>query len=160
VHAILADERACAQYAKPWMRKIISAAALLLVAPSAGRAQAPSGAAGSDAAVCLGFSFGPWSPPLDWRLAGHEVAVDSAHVPRAPDGRGWATASQGAPAEATLMLFPAWWPVGVEVVLSTRNPAPGDTVSGRATALVADGRREAPTSRIRAWPVPCGRGRP
>jgi hypothetical protein len=56
------------------------------------------------------------------------------------------------------MLFPAWWPVGVEVALGTRSPALGDTVSGRATALVADGRREAPTSRVRAWQVPCARG--
>ena len=112
----------------------------------------------AEPAVCLGFSFGPWTPPLDWRLAGHETAVDSSLVPRAPNGRGWAAPTPGiTPADTTLMLFPAWWPVGVQVVLSTRPPAPGDTVSGQAFALVADGRRDPPTTRVRAWQVPCGR---
>jgi hypothetical protein len=132
-------------------------AALLLAAPSLGLAQAASSGDTTDASACLGFSFGPWNPPLDWRLAGHDVPVDSARVPRAPGGRGWASPNAASRTDTTLMLFPAWWPVGVEVAFNARGPARGDTVSGHATALVADGRREAPTSRVRVWQVPCGR---
>ena len=134
------------------------AVVLALAIPAPVDAQAGRSGGAPDAPVCLGFSFGPWTPPLDWRGAGHEVAVDSARVLRAPDGRDWASPGLGSGSDTTLMLFPAWWPVGVEVALGTRSPALGDTVSGRATALVADGRREAPTSRVRAWQVPCARG--
>jgi hypothetical protein len=45
----------------------------------------------------------------------------------------------------------------VIVELPLRAAAPGDTVAGRATALIADGRQQAPTSRVRAWRVPCQR---
>jgi hypothetical protein len=110
----------------------------------------------SDDAVCLGFSFGGWTPPLNWRASGHGAPLDSASVARAPSGRGWA-AGGAVPADTTLMLFPPWWPVGVEVALPTRTPEPGDTVLGRAMALVGDGRRQPPTSRVRAWRVPCRR---
>ena len=121
--------------------------------PDDARAQ---GAAGSDTRepVCLGFSFGPWNPPLRWKDAGHETAVDTALVPRAPQGRGWA-ATGTASGDTTLVLFPPWWPVGVVVDLPTARLAAGDTVTGRASALVADGRRKAPVSRVRAWRVPC-----
>jgi hypothetical protein len=130
---------------------------LALAAPRPSLGQAAPGPPGSEAAVCLGFSFGPWTPALDWQLAGHGVAMDSSHVPRAPGGRGWAALRAAAAADTTVMLFPAWWPVGVMVELSTRTPAPGDTVPGRATALIADGGQQAPTSRVRAWQVPCRR---
>ncbi len=140
------------------IRVAIATVVLALATPSSAGAQDAPSRGGHDAPVCLGFSFGPWTPPLDWRGAGHGVAVDSARVLRAPDGRDWASPGLGSGSDTTLMLFPAWWPVGVEVALRTRGPAPGDTVSGRATALVADGRREAPRSLVRAWQVPCGRG--
>ena len=130
--------------------------ALVTAGPAPGQA-APGVAQRAEMDVCLGFSFGPWTPALDWQLAGHGAAVDSALVPRAPGGRGWAASNLQSPADTALMLFPTWWPVGVVVELSTRAWAAGDTVAGRATALIADGRQQAPTSRVKAWPVPCGR---
>jgi hypothetical protein len=108
-----------------------------------------------DTEVCLGFSFGPWAPTLDWRLAGHGEVVDSTRVERAPGGRAWAAPSAQSPSDTALMLFPTWWPVGVIVELTKKAPAPGDTVTGRATALIADGRQHAPTSRVKAWRVAC-----
>jgi hypothetical protein len=126
----------------------------LLLAPRPGTAQATS--APADAPVCLGFSFGPWTPALDWRAAGHGAPVDSARVPRAPGGRGWAASDAAPLSDTTVMLFPPWWPVGVMVDLASKAPAAGDTVAGRAMALVNDGRRRSPTSRVRAWRVPCG----
>ena len=104
--------------------------------------------------VCLGFAFGPWTPALDWKLAGHG-RIDSTALQRAPTGRDWATA--GTSADTTLLLLPAWWPAGVWVTMP-RTPAPADTIVGRATALVADGRRTAPEAAVRAWRVAC-RGR-
>lgn len=135
--------------------------ALALIASGARtlRAQAADSAshhAPSDtSAVCLGFSFGRWTPPLDWHAAKHVGAMDSSAVGHAPGGRGWA-AGDGEMPDSTLMLYPGWWPVGVTVALPTRSPAAGDTVSGIATALVADGRVRNPTAKVRAWRVPCG----
>jgi hypothetical protein len=60
------------------------------------------------------------------------------------------------PEDSVVVLYPRWWPAGVIVALPTRTPAPGDTIEGRARALVADGRRANPTSRVRAWAVRCG----
>jgi hypothetical protein len=105
-------------------------------------------------AVCLGFAFGRWTPPLDWHAAKHVGAMDSSAVGHAPGGRGWA-AGDGEMPDSTLMLYPGWWPVGVTVALPTRAPVAGDTVSGIATALVADGRVRNPTAKVRAWRVPC-----
>jgi hypothetical protein len=100
--------------------------------------------------------FAPWTPPLDWSAAGHG-ALDSARVPQAPTGRRWALSADGAGAEAdsTLLLVPPWWPAGIVVTVPARGMAMGDTIVGRATALVADGRLTAPTARVRAWRVPC-----
>ena len=106
-------------------------------------------------AVCLGFAFGRWTPPLDWHAAKHQGVMDSSAVGHAPGGRGWA-AGDGEMPDSTLMLYPGWWPVGVTVALPTRSPAAGDTVTGIATALVADGRVRNPTAKVRAWRVPCG----
>lgn len=141
-------------------RTITSAAFVLVAALCAHplRAQG-AGAAGSaerdTSAVCLGFAFGNWTPPLDWHAARHQGSMDSNFVGHAPGGRGWAAGDE-ATADSTLMLFPGWWPVGVSVALPTRSPARGDTVSGIATALVADGRVRNPTAKVRAWRVPCG----
>lgn len=131
-------------------------ALLALLAPRLAHAQdaAPTRQEG---AVCLGFSFGPWTPPLDWQAAGHGAAMDSSGVAMAPGGRGWAASDSSLQSMSTVMLFPPWWPVGVAVELGTAAPAPGDTVAGRAHALVNDGRLTPPTSRVRAWRVPCGR---
>ncbi len=123
------------------------------------QSQAASVADRPDAPVCYGFSFSPWKPALDWHASGHAVVLDSALVPRAEGGRPVAAPiSEGT--DTTLMLFPPWWPVGVAVRFATRAPASGDTVLGRATALVADDRRRQPSiSSVRVWRVPCG-GRP
>ena len=110
-----------------------------------------------DDQACLGFSFGPWNPPLDRHAAGHGDMPDSSLLQHAAPGRDWASAAsagRGDP-DSLLVLFPSWWPAGVAVDIPRRTPAPGDTVTGRATALIADGTRKAPISRIRAWRRPC-----
>lgn len=137
------------------LARLTSVAALfvLLEAPAA-RAQEGTDAGVDTSAVCLGFAFGKWSPPLDWHAARHPGALDSSSVGHAPGGRGWA--SDPTTTDSTLMLYPGWWPVGVSVALPTRAPARGDTVTGTAIALVADGRVQNPTARVRAWRVPCG----
>jgi hypothetical protein len=104
--------------------------------------------------VCLGFAFGAWTPALDWRAAGHPPLDPKFHL-RADDGRDWAT-TEAVQNESTVILLPAWWPAGVSVTLPNRSPALGDTVIGAAFAFVADGRRTAPRSQVRAWRVPCG----
>ena len=119
-----------------------------------GRAQsAPT--SGDVDAVCFGFAFGAWSPPLDWRAAGHGERPDSTRLQHAPAGRDWA-AEASSPRDTVLMLYPAWWPVGVMVAIPARRIVAGDTVTGRASALVADGRLRPPTAVVRAWRVPCG----
>ena len=133
-------------------------AALLgaLAVPASARAQT-AGGRGTEA-VCLGFAFGAFTPKLDWEKAGH-APIRAGSVQRAPDGRDWAS-DQAPPNDSSLYLFPAWWPVGIWVELSTRAPAPGDTVDGRATALVARGNITPPVARVRAWRIPCGGAAP
>src|SRR5579875_2377346 len=106
-------------------------------------------------AVCLGFAFGSWAPPLDWHAARQQGTMDSSFVGHGAGGRGLAAGDE-ATTDSSLMLFPGWWPVGVSVALPTRSPAAGDTVTGVATALVADGRVHNPTAKVRAWRVRCG----
>ncbi|HEX8850190.1 MAG TPA: hypothetical protein VF761_11715 [Gemmatimonadaceae bacterium] len=105
--------------------------------------------------VCLGFAFGAFTPKLDWEKAGHAPVRDSSTLQHAPAGRDWA-ADVAARQDSMLYLFPAWWPVGVLVELPNRRPAYGDTVSGRATALVSRGDLVPPVARVRAWRVSCG----
>lgn len=141
---------------------VAAAASAVLVSPMiAARAQDTARPPASEPAVCLGFAFGPFTPKLDWAKAGHAPIHDSSAVPRAPDGRDWAS-DVAMPNDSSLYLFPSWWPVGVWVELSTRTPAPGDTATGRATALVARGNITPPVAAVKAWRVPCGRavGRP
>jgi hypothetical protein len=125
---------------------------LVAVAPSLARAQARPNT--DEPTVCLGFAFGRWTPALDWRAAGHAVAIDPSLTQRAGDGREWAT-TQAVESEHTIILLPGWWPAGVSVTLPTRAPALGDTVAGSAFAYVADGRRAVPKAEVRAWRVPC-----
>lgn len=132
----------------------LASPAVLLVLVVAPAARAQTAADVDTSAVCLGFAFGKWSPPLDWHAARHPGTPDSSLVGHAPGGRGWA--SDPTSADSTLMLYPGWWPVGVSVALPTRAPVRGDTVTGTATALVADGRVQNPTARVRAWRVACG----
>jgi hypothetical protein len=107
--------------------------------------------------VCLGFSFSPWTPPLDWRGAGHLATPDTSGLARTPENRDYAVNGMVGVEDSVLLLYPRWWPAGIAVTLPTQRPAPGDTIAGTARALVADGRRTNPTSRVRAWVVPCGR---
>ena len=123
----------------------------LVLCPTALAAQAPSN---DSPPVCLGFAFGAWTPALDWRAAGHPPLDPKFHL-SAGDGRDWATTDAVAN-ESTVVLLPSWWPAGVSVTLPNRTPALGDTVVGSAFAYVADGRRTAPTSQVRAWRVRCG----
>jgi hypothetical protein len=137
------------------MRRLPLAIAAALVAARQAPAQEPPSS--RDDAVCLGFAFGEWTPKLDWKAAGHAVAPPRDSADRAPGGRDWASSPDAGATDSTLMLFPRWWPVGVVVTLPTRAPAAGDTVTGRAVALVPRFDTEAPTTRVRAWRVACRR---
>jgi hypothetical protein len=135
-------------------RCVSLAAILCIVAGRAGAQDArPSNKA--EPTVCYGFAFGKWTPPLDWRNAGHGPALDSARVPRAPDGRGWAASDLEFQSDTSIMLFPPWWPAGVVVQFPAKPKSLTDTVAGRAFALVADGRKTPSSSQIRAWLISC-----
>lgn len=103
--------------------------------------------------LCLRFSFGAWTPPLNWQAAGHGAFPDTSRMPHAAAGRDWAQAGTGS--DTTMMLFPAWWPVGVIIELPTRTPALGDTVTGRAIALRANVDSSSPKATVHAWRIRC-----
>jgi len=107
--------------------------------------------------VCLGFSFGTWTPALSWKGAGHGEMPSTNVLQHAPSGRDWATDGGVGQPDSLLILYPSWWPAGVRVDLPTRTPAPGDTVIGRAVAFVANGAVKAPEAKVRAWRVECRR---
>jgi hypothetical protein len=136
----------------PWLRGIAAGAALSVMALTPRSADAQASAEKPPA--CLGFAFGAWSPALDWAAAGHGPPPRPEDFQRAPAGRSWAVTYE-AGADTVLLLFPPWWPAGVAVALPRRLETSADTIAGRATALIADGRRKAPESRVRAWLVPC-----
>jgi hypothetical protein len=135
--------------------RLVSAALIVLVltcsALSAQSVRRPD-----EPPVCLGFSFGQWTPALDWHAAGHVNAIDPRIQVHAADGRDWATTVEVGD-EHTIMLLPSWWPAGVEVTLPNRSPALGDTVVGSAIAFVGDGRRTTPRAPVKAWAVSCSR---
>jgi hypothetical protein len=131
---------------------LIAASSLAITRPA--RAQ-PAVSAG-EAATCFGFSFGAWTPPLDWHASGLERTPDSIATPLASAGRGWATELTHPDQDGTMLLFPSWWPVGVKVALHARALAPGDTVDGLAIALVGNGFVTPSRAAVRAWLVPCG----
>ena len=133
--------------------RALAIAATLLVAPALARSQQVQPQR-DEPPVCLGFTFGEWTPALDWRAAGHLTRIDPAVHQRAEDGRDWAT-TQAVQDEHTIVLLPSWWPAGVSVMLPDRNPAPGDTVVGSALAFVGDGRKKPPAAKVWAWRVPC-----
>ncbi|HEX6631788.1 MAG TPA: hypothetical protein VF048_11895, partial [Gemmatimonadaceae bacterium] len=109
----------------------------------------------TDAAECLGFAFGGWTPPLDPAAAGHAPFPPAATLPHAPGGRDWA-ATDAAARDTLLLLFPSWWPAGVSIRFAHAPRTRRDTVRGTATALVADGRLRAPEAKVLGWLVPCG----
>ena len=135
------------------LRLILAAALVALLPARALHAQAaPSH---DDEPVCLGFSFGTWTPALSWKGAGHGEMPSANVLQHAPSGRDWASGGGAGQPDSLLILYPAWWPAGVRVDLPTRTPAVGDTVVGRAVAFVANGAVKAPEARVRAWRVGC-----
>ena len=135
---------------------VLLLASSLAALTSAARAQ--SSAPLAEAGNCFGFSFGQWSPALDWHASGHAGTPAGHSSPLAPGGREWAAAPISPTAEGMIILFPAWWPAGVSIALPAGALAPGDTAEGRATAMVANG-STASSAAVRAWRVRCGDAR-
>lgn len=136
------------------MNRIVASIALLLVAAAALAGQSPSRTLEVDE-VCLGFAFGTWKPALNWTEAGHQTVVDTTVWSKAPGGRDWAVNGTKSEGDTTFILFPMWWPAGVVVSLEHVPKSPIDSVRGRAVAMVADARKAAPTTAIRAWMKSC-----
>lgn len=135
--------------------RLLVAMGVMVLASHEGHAQVTDTTQDFD--YCLGFAFGSWKPALDLEAAGHKAVVDTSRFARAAVGRDWATSGTKAAGDTTIVLFPIWWPAGVVISLEHTPRSPGDTVHGRAMALVADGRKASPTSSIRAWEKRCGR---
>jgi len=138
-----------------FLRSGCSVLLLGVVATASLGAQAAETSKRSEAPECYGFAFGKWTPALDWERSGHGSVLDSARVPRAPNGRAWAASNIEIRSDSSLLLFPPWWPAGVLVVFKAKPASLRDTVAGIATAFVADARKQASTSSIRGWLVPC-----
>ena len=97
--------------------------------------------------VCLGFTFGQWTPVLDWKAAGHETRIDPSIHQHADDGRDWAT-TQAVQDEHTIMLLPSWWPAGVSVTLPTAASSL-DTAKARILTNLRDlGENESAAERV------------
>jgi hypothetical protein len=129
---------------------------LLLSAPLAAHGQ---GLAEPD--ECFGFSFGPFSPALDFAAAGHPgkaaaMRGSTQSAPAVPAARESAIRMHDDPRDSLLILYPSWWPAGVSVHWSA-GASVGDTLEGIAQAFVADGAVKVPTSSVRGWRVPCRR---
>lgn len=104
--------------------------------------------------ACFGFAFGAFTPALDWQRAGYGARIDTSRIQRTAEGRGWAV-NDGPGADSTMVLFPAWWPAGVIIRFPRKPTTLGDTVNGRATAMVADGAKVPPKGAVRAWRTSC-----
>jgi hypothetical protein len=108
---------------------------------------------------CFGFRFGAWDPPLKSVASRYNPGYDPTASAPAGSPRDWASrVPNGRPSDAAadsvLLLFPAWWPSGVAITWLEQR---GDTLLGRATALLADGRIKNPVSAVRGIRVTCGR---
>jgi hypothetical protein len=108
---------------------------------------------------CFGFKFGAWEPPLKSVASAGNPGYDPTASASAGAQRDWAARvpngrTTSSPADSVLMLFPAWWPVGVEIEWTEQR---GDTLIGTAHALVADGRLKNPVTSVRATLVPCAK---
>ncbi|HEY2374528.1 MAG TPA: hypothetical protein VGH98_01015 [Gemmatimonadaceae bacterium] len=107
---------------------------------------------------CFGFKFGAWDPPLRSVASAYNPGYDPATSAPVGTPRDWAArvpngGASTSPADSVLMLFPAWWPVGLEIQWTEQR---GDTLIGRAVALVADGRLKNPVTSVRGVKVACG----
>ena len=108
---------------------------------------------------CCGLRFGTWQPTLSSVASTYNPGYDPKASAPAGSPRDWATRiPNGPPSESAgdsvLMLFPAWWPVGVAIEWKEQR---GDTLVGVARALVADGRLKNPETSVRAVHVACSR---
>ena len=135
--------------------RFVVVAAFVSLLPMRARAQAASSRESEP--VCLGFSFGAWTPALSWKGAGHGEMPPASVLQHAPSGRDWASDAGAGQPDSLLILYPSWWPAGVRVDLPTRTPAVGDTVVGKAVAFVANGEVKSPEAKVRAWRVECRR---
>jgi hypothetical protein len=122
----------------------------LLCLPAAIAAQTPD--------ECFGFRFGPWDPPLKTVASRYNPGYDPTASAPAGAPRDWAARVPNGrpetPTDSVLLLFPAWWPAGVAISWTEQR---ADTLVGRATALVADGRIKNPVTEVRGVRVPCSR---
>ena len=144
------------------------AAGVALLAVSGGAAAQATADTAAPVTGCYRLAFGTWTPTLDWRAAGHGWGPGSVR-PKTdyPGGGGDASSRERAPAaggpasweasrsDSVLVLYPPWWPVGIVVHLAAPLLAPSDTVSGVATAFVADAGVASPTATVRAWRGRC-----
>ncbi len=137
-------------------RYVFAGAVFCMATMRSAGAQSSSTADSSDTSYCLGFSFGTWTPPLDLKEAGHSPIVDTTRHLRAPGGRDWALSGPKVVGDSEIFLLPIWWPAGVVITLEHAPRSTIDTVHGKAVALVADGRKAAPSAVIRAWEKRCG----
>lgn len=133
----------------------IAIAAILLTAT---RVDAQGGTAPNS--VCWRFAFGTWTPALDWERSGHrgqagELANrvqqirDSVFAKDTNAVRNNAMVWEKTVRGWSVVLYPAWWPVGVSVEFDSVF-SEGREMSGRATALVANASQEPSRARARA----------
>jgi len=111
---------------------------------------------------CFGFKFGAWEPSLKSVASAGNPGYDPTASAPAGAQRDWAARvpngrNTSSPADSVLMLFPAWWPVGVAIEWTEQH---GDTLVGTAHALVADGRLKNPSTTVRGMRVPCAHPEP
>lgn len=129
-------------------------------------AQAPEARADTvpPAGACWRVAFGTWDPPLDWTRAGHPGAADTLaeRVRRVRDSvfdKDAAAVGSNAmlwhwsPRGWTLLLFPPWWPVGVEVRFGQIRAADVE-ISGEAVALVGNASQSPSRAKARASRCP------
>lgn len=158
--AAVAATRRMAQHAAV-RTTLLVAGALLLPTPAAFGQSAGT----SPPSPCWRFSFGEWTPPLDWSRSGHPgnastvaTAVrrirDSVFAKDTVASASNAMTWERTPRGALLLLYPPWWPAGVEVTFDSTT-AGGTEMLGTAIAMVADAAQSASRSRARAWQVPC-----
>ena len=142
------------------------AALFLLVAGPLGAQRGTTPAGSPPSTACWNFSFGEWTPPLDWSGSGHrgDSASADARVRRARDSlfvhdsaaresnaMEWTRTEKG----WEVLLFPNWWPAGV-VVRFDGNPTDSAEARGEATALLGDPNREPSKAKVRAVARKCG----
>lgn len=111
---------------------------------------------------CYRFAFGAWDPPLNSVASTYNPGHDPTTSAPAGTPRDWASRiSNGkatdTPSDSVLLLFPSWWPAGVSIDWQQQR---GDTLLGRAVALVADGRVKNPVTTVRAMRVICRKPEP